>query len=304
MKYIILIAMIMLLAGCIGGSGPLTILYTSTLYYEADTWTILQPPTRQWRYSNGFEYRGGRSGGKRLDYLPKYFPEKWYSGQSGDDNNNFFYALYTFDDNVELALWIHISGAFIIERRLYEKSFYHANLWSDRPEDELIRNDYFCERVNYTDIKFFFNIVNVKFDSGSVYLIKNGENLKGVEILDVSVPTMYPYWHSHDKRVSTPEPEICKAGLYDLSSFRTAEIKKPYNKIWDTHINYAARPKQGQWPLPVFRYRFPLTCRDLEDAVLVIDGLYRHDQRLPPLKVRMKYYDFNLVPEYVGPNLP
>jgi hypothetical protein len=53
---------------------------------------------------------------------------------------------------------------------------------------------------------------------------------------------------------------------------------------------------------PTFHFIFELaSCVDIEDAVLVIDGLYHKGVRLPPLKVRLNYIDFAKVPKYIGP---
>jgi hypothetical protein len=267
-------------------------LYTSALCYNTednkDGWIILQPAKEKWRFRNRKEHEARWNIKiKDIDYFPTYFPDFWSSERDGDSNNNFFYSIYTFDDNVELSLWIHNQSASKIERKVYLDFF--GNPLTNTVPDEIHVNK-FCEHINFQDVVIFFNTIDVEFDSGSVYIIKNGEKTNGMEISDEFTYSIFE------------ESERCTPDRYNLALPETVQKKKPYNKIWDNRPNHPSRPKQG--PFPVFRYRFPLTCRDLEDAVLVVDGLYRHGQRVPPLKVRMKYYDLDLVPEYVGPRPP
>lgn len=77
--------------------------------------------------------------------------------------------------------------------------------------------------------------------------------------------------------------------MYSLGSEDVIKVKQPDRAM--------GRP----FDFSTFYFVFDdMSCRDLEDAVFVIDGLSRRGERLPPLKVRLNYYNLDAVPEHMS----
>lgn len=117
-------------------------------------------------------------------------------------------------------------------------------------------------RNKFVSVDFFYN--NLEFDTGRVYVLKNGRQIFGS---DVTRPHM-------------------ESGLYNLADPEVAS-KRPIIDLPEQHRNGNAN----------FWFGFPLSCADYEDAVFVMDGLYRNGEKLPPLKIKLKYKDFDKVPK-------
>ena len=298
MKNYIIIIFIILLPGCSVQSEKLPLWYqpvninTSTLHYELieeNGWRIIQPPEGQWRTRNGATYDGPPP--SSMNYLPKYFPDRSDDGTGGQDYNNFFYAVFDLYNNKKLALWIHIINTFEIKRRNYLNFF----------GKKLAREDYYYDPYNKclhsltTGLIIMFNPIDVIFNSSKVNIIYNNTYINMTEIINSPGPLK--------------DNIMIESSIYNLIDPSEVDIKKrsvlgrnrPRGERELLYEYSLYRYQSEKYKYSTFMYRFSISCRDMENAILVIDGLTYEGKLLPPLKVRMKYYDFDRVPEYTGP---
>ena len=129
-------------------------------------------------------------------------------------------------------------------------------------------------RSNLQMIVIAINTAYVSFDTSSVSLVINKNKIGGsaISYKIARIKDMVTYDH----------------GVYDLASAETV-----------ANMQLAGVPKRALVPFSTFYFRFPVSCKELENAVFVIDGFTTRDgKRLPPLKVRLNYYDFDMVPEF------
>ena len=194
--------------------------------------------------------------------LPEYFPKATLNKVVNYHHRDYFYATYIFDNGIELATWIKFVGNFRIDKI---KNVAYIG-WN---EETFVDNEDECSTYKTRFVILGFNPVDVDFDNTSVYYIKaNGEKAQGTEEHNL------PYI----KQTYPP-------ATYNLASPATIRERQAYLK------------GSGFLDHATFKFRFPMSCADLENAVFVVDGLYRHGKRLPPLRVRINYVDFSQVPK-------
>jgi hypothetical protein len=134
---------------------------------------------------------------------------------------------------------------------------------------------YDCAHNNFRYVFISTNTADVDFDASAVHFVVDGRIIDGEEREETETS-----WRSLDHAV------------YNLASGEVVARKQAYNPF---------REFRGPIPYPTFFFKFPIECREYENAVFVMDGFSRRGKRLPPLRVRLNYDTFMLVPAYVGP---
>jgi hypothetical protein len=278
-------------------------MFTPSLYYtltEENGWRLGQPQEGEWwrgdKFTKNTEGKTDwRKFGRAYPELPgKYFPyEDLDAFTHGHDISNFFYASYPLDAATNIALWVDLPDAFWIAKVLPTRLF-TGNI----VEEYIYNSEKRCLREGKSaDVIVTFNAVNVDFDSASLYLVQDGQNIYGDEI---PLPYLKIRWEDRQKNNYK-----YKSDVHNLLSPVTIKNRQPY------YPRYIIRDVRGLTVVPppfqnypTFYYHFDVTCADFENIILVLGGLYYQGKRLPPLKVRMNYTDFSRVPRYVGPNAP
>ncbi len=199
-------------------------------------------------------------------YLPTYFSKEALWSISHDPIN-FFYATYMSEDGTEIALWVRFLDAFYDTHRI-DYVIGGPNAW-----DSIVFKDNRDSCVQFSEqlITIGFNATNVIFETSAVYFLKNNKKIKGVEI--------------RGSGMGRKEQQMYPNTSYNLADPKTIQERQPYSGA-RTPFNFAT-----------FYFKFPLTCADLEGAEFVIDGLSRQGKLLPPLRVRLNYFDFSKVPK-------
>jgi hypothetical protein len=174
---------------------------------------------------------------------------------------NYFYATYPLDSADEIALFVNHPASFIITKTVRSGEILYGMDASN------------CAGTDDTNkIIVLMHRVNVEFDNTSVYFLRGTRKIQGLQYAGKQ-----DFWMMGEKL----EP-----AMHDLSPV----LVYPYGP-----------DKPFLSTMKSFYFSFEhMTCQDYEDAVFVIDGFYYQGKRLPPLKVRMNYYDFSMVPEYAG----
>jgi hypothetical protein len=176
--------------------------------------------------------------------------------------------LYQLSGSNELALYVVFDGVFHVDK------FVFNSFWGTYEGEKFGEyTPHGCMQHRIHRVSVAFNAADVDFDSNSLYYIINGQKIQGAEV-------------DAGKYVLAQQTARYEPGRYNLAAAKNIQRLQP-----DPH---------HLMNLPTFMYRFPLACTDLENAVLVIDGLYHKGERLPPLKVQMNYIDFAKVPKYTG----
>jgi hypothetical protein len=201
-------------------------------------------------------------------YFPQYFPRK-YLGVDMILHNNFFYSAYKLNYKDEIVLFINFPDAFYISKGVRGGEKYGSVGFGD--------NSNSCIERKLKRVTVAVNAVDVDFDNRSVYILKDEQKNIGTEL-------------KLEREAVADMTEINDHNIYNLASKDLIEDKQVPSVF----------PLNKHPGISTFLFKFPMTCTDFEDAVFVIDGLYRHGERLPPLKVKMNYLDFDRVPQYRG----
>ena len=201
----------------------------------------------------------------RRALLPKYFSSREI-GSYAREVYNYFYVTYTLDGENEMALFVNYLGSFIIRKTIRGEGKYAEVLYDD--------NGDLCVEYDNDALFIGINKTSVTFDNTTVYFEIDKMRIPGLEIKD---------------QHSLVSAKQLKHAVYDLSSEAIIADKQPY-RVMGPSFKFSS-----------FFFRFDnMTCQDYEDAIFVIDGFYYQGKRLPPLKVRMKYFDYGAVPAYQG----
>lgn len=136
-----------------------------------------------------------------------------------------------------------------------------------------------CNIIKSQRIIISFNPVDAIFNSNNVTILNNSRLLHGEEVSSD---------HSGDINTAETLPHQ----TYDLSHIGHIKRFKPY---------FGLEKEAKAFNHPTFTYRFNLTCQELENSTLVIDGLSHHGKQIPPLRVRLNFYYPSKVPAYTGP---
>ena len=203
----------------------------------------------------------------RRAYLPEYFPNKELLIDT-QTHANIVYAMLDIGEPRYLALLINLRGTFNVLKTISGEgdcaieSFYSSGA---------------CLNNNTASVVISISPANAEFDNTAVFCVKGDRILPGQEL----------EFNFQNMREGRPVPPA----RYVLASEAFLKEKQP-NAVFmgNKTLSYA-----------MLSFLFPMTCRDFEDAVFVIDGLYHKGSKLPPLKIRMNYIDLGVVPEYRGP---
>ena len=247
--------------------------YLSLLRFEIaekNAWNII---TRQTGYR---KWGGSIQSEVRNALLPQYFPVEDHISYPYSLQIHSFYATYPLT-NGELAMMAGIVGPPIT--RKYDIAGWNGEVVKEK---EIIYTDDYCSHRKLLGVIASFNAVDVDFDTASLCLVRNGEKTAGMPIVGKGAMFVDIQKREHN--------------IYNLAS--TATISKM--QMYEDKVDRRGHRLNKFYNYPTFHYIFELTCADIEDAVLVIDGLYQKGERLPPLKVRMKYADFFQAPKYTG----
>lgn len=266
MRYLIILCLAGLLAGC-GVLGPFADPAMRYHYVPQPSMDYALAEENGWRILLPDELR--RMDKKNLSYWKKYFPLQdarslsfWLARR-----HNYFLVSYGLPGNNEIALWISIIGA--LPTTTAQKTI----LLDAHVENEVYYDEQ-CVKTAHRGITIAFNALDADFESDSLYLLVGERKIQGE--------------HIPDTHKDLNETTIYAPARYNLGSPETISKMQPaltaYGFSPTLKFNY-----------PVFKYRFPVVCTDLENAVLVVDGLYYRGNRLPPLKIRTRYVDFSKV---------
>lgn len=180
-----------------------------------------------------------------------------------------FIASYK-NDNMNISVYVVFKSAFGT-RKFSGRDILH----------NVVSTDYYtpswCSSINKQRIIVSFSPVDVDFDSSSVAMQKNKTILHGEEIASY-------------QRGIISGAESFPPQTYNLSLIGDIKRLQP--------ILVGSDAKSFNHP--TFTYRFNMTCADLENSTFIIDGLYYKGKQIPPLRVRLNYYDFSKVPQYEG----
>lgn len=198
--------------------------------------------------------------------LPEYFSYKDIA--QGVDCSNYFYCTYKIDGNNEIALFLNYTSSFFTRKTVYGQNECAIEGYSD--------TRHYCQTSNKVRVILGINRVRAQFDNSAVYFIIDNTKVSGQEI--------------KDKRGDWINGERISHSVYDLSSEEVLQKKQ------------ADLARSGPYCFPNFYFLFEgVSCADLENAIFVIDGLSSNGKKLPTLKVRLNYFNFNEVPKYQGP---
>lgn len=262
MRYIFIL-ITLLLTGC-GAHAVLSYhhQYISTLEYTIES-------NSKWEiFTPGNTWRAE----SYKSYLPQYFPDddrgliSW-----GSKNYNFFYAKYPVEQNVDLALWVVINGGFQVDKGE------RVDFVDGSPRVTIWGNTDFCKNNKCSGVDIFTNSIDINFNTHDISLTKGNEKIN----LDLIL---------RNKGALCKNTVYYPHGTYNLADPRTIALMQ-------------TRISTGQKPLkyPCFGFKFSLSCRDIENTVLVISGFSYKGKPIPPLKVRLNYTDLSQVPGYEGP---
>lgn len=184
--------------------------------------------------------------------------------------NNAFLAEYS-DSSSRVVIYVATGG--------YEpRQGVKYDIFDNVIDTNLYDNSDSCKELDVKRITVAFTPIDMMFDSGSVKFEVKGQIIQGDEIAT-------PVYGMLSKAKKYP-PQT-----YNLSTLRYSERFEPV--LGGGNIN-------RDFNHPTFSYRFNLTCRDIENSIFIIDGLSSNEKKVPPLKVRIRYYDFSKVPSYDG----
>ena len=196
--------------------------------------------------------------GRGKAFLPQYF-----SGNSLGESRfliyNYFYALHKLEDDSELALFVNLPSTYRVQTVTFEM----------RDTVNYYDNSKRC--IEGPKIQMFvvsFNNVNVDFDNTSISIINDSLEINAIEI-------------RADGRIPINGKELSQT-TYKLNSDNVIKEKQ----FIGNSLEYST-----------FFFKAPLSCKDMDGIIFVIDGLYHLGKKLSPLKVRMTYFDPDSVPE-------
>lgn len=208
--------------------------------------------------------------GQSFYYLTNDFSNKDLLVIGNKHTNNAFLAEYS-DPTSRVVIYVATGG--------YEpRQGVKYDIFDNVIDTNLYDNSELCKELDVERITVAFTPVDMMFDSGSVKFEVKGQSIQGDEIAT-------PFNGMLSKAKKYP-PQT-----YNLSTLRYSERFEPV--LGGGTIN-------RDFNHPTFSYRFNLTCRDIENSVFIIDGLSSNGEKVPPLKVRIRYYDFSKVPSYDG----
>lgn len=217
-----------------------------------------------WRVFQHKENDWGKN--SHLPYLNEVFStsDRWKIDRRWTRNT--FLAEYASPD-VNIAVYVATGG--YMQRKGVDTDFFD-NILSERTYD----NSEFCKSLNKERVIVAFNAVEVDFKSDSVKFEMNKATVLGEEIAS--------YFNGAIVQAETYPSNIYNlASLKGVSRFEPSDVNESFNH-------------------PTFTYRFTITCTDFENSIFIIDGLYYKGKQIPPLRVRLNYYDFSKVPQYEG----
>lgn len=261
--FVVLMFAVTLLPGChilgLGLGDTRDNFSVPTLVYEelGGSWLLATRRPDEW--TKGFQE----------DDFPEGFSKEQRArlgrGLYDEFGTNYFFAQIKLPDGTDLVLKLGFEGAY--EKRQYRTQVWFDTLWIAGAVHYSREHDYFYQ--SYTSayyvsrrdswatrqpVKMAANPVNVDFDNASLYFLREGQKVEGEECyMGASIPP-----HS----------------VHNLSEKQN--IPAEYNDSWQS---------------PCFLYLFPMTREDLDGAILVIDGLSQNGKTIPPLKVRLSYYN-------------
>ena len=208
--------------------------------------------------------------GQSFYYLTDDFSNKDLLIIDNKHTNNAFLAEYS-DPTSRVVIYVATGG--------YEpRQGVKYDIFDNVIDTNLYDNSELCKELDVERITVAFTPVDMMFDSGSVKFEVKGQIIQGDE---VATP-----FNGMLSKAKTYPPQT-----YNLSTLRYSERFEPV--LGGGTIN-------RDFNHPTFSYRFNLTCRDIENSVFIIDGLSSNGEKVPPLKVRIRYYDFSKVPSYDG----
>lgn len=201
-----------------------------------------------------------------LPYLQQYFSVSNMIDIDRGLTRNTFLAEYALS-GTKVIVYVATGG--------YEP---YQGVATDFFDNVLFKNSYdnseICKKLQVERITVAFNAVDVEFKSDSVKFKRNGKIIQGEEIVS--------YFNG-----ALVKAETYPSGIYNLATLKDVRRFEPTDA--DKNFNH-----------PTFTYRFNMTCADLENSIFIIDGLYYKGKQIPPLRVRLNYYDFSKVPQYEG----
>lgn len=201
---------------------------------------------------------------------PEYFlQKKVINHMLYSDMYNFFFAKYK-SENFDFDLFVRIVGA------LQMKKGEAVNIVDGRYSDIVQANSEQCENSFGIGVEVSARNVNLNFNTNDVLFVKNGEKIYG-NLISLS--------EGYLRR----DTVYLQHGTYNLEDPQTI-----------AQMQHRASRKDPR-PYPTFGFKFPMSCRDIENSVLVIGGFTYKGKDLPPLRVRLRYEDLSKVPEYMGP---
>jgi hypothetical protein len=262
MKIFIIILVVLCVSGC-GLHAASHSEYSSAFNYSLDQ-------NSGWRV---FQHKKNDWGGaSSLNYFKDNFSthDMWIIDRRGTRNT--FFAEY---QSIDAHVIVYVATDGYAPRKGVASDIGGNVLYEVMTEDP---GD-LCKICNVERVTVAFNAVAVDFDSSSVKFEVNGIPQNGEEIVSyfngkLATATTYP----HD--------------TYNLTTLKGKTRFEP--------VVGSARDKE-RFNHPTFTYRFHMTCQEMENSVFVLDGLAYKGKQIPPLRVRLNYYEPSKVPAYVGP---
>jgi len=250
------------LSGCgIGGGGDGSRTFMASFSYE------------NMSEEQGWEIAAPTGNTRRLGIYYKSLMPEYFAGEQsieGFADFNYLFAKYKYSNNETLALWIILSGGYEEQRMKKIRGF------SSTIEILQRRNVEWCSHWDILSVLLMTNVVDVDFNTKEVFMEKD---------------TM----HIQPKLVSLQvQGYLVNPQYFELTSYNLADPKVIAN------LQYSRTPKGLSYPAFGFLFS-PITCRSVDNTILVIDGFSYKGQDIPPLKIHIKYAaDYN-IPAYIGP---
>jgi len=206
------------------------------------------------------------------EYYKSLMPE-YFAGEkpiAGYFDYNYLFAKYKYAHNETLALWIVLSGGY------EEQKMKRIREFSNTVEILQMRNVSWCEHRDRLIVKLMTNVVDVDFNTKEVFVEKNAVHLQ-------------PQLISLHKYAYLVNPVHFERTTYNLADPKVIANMK--NAWTPEGLSY-----------PAFGFMFsPITCRNVDNTILIIDGFSHKGKDIPPLKIHIKYAaDYN-IPAYIGP---
>ncbi len=264
MKNIFIIILLILCSGCIRNQ---TIVFGS--YNEYKTSLIYENISE-----NGWEIFAPLGDTwhrthQQKSLLPEYFTQA-ETRRMAHYIYNYFFAKYNYAKDKYLALWIRPDSLSL--RRPVSAAVFSEN---DVPSPgNLIKELELCKNTNAEFITVSLNPTEIDFNSKSIFLLSGQRKIFPIEVF----------------RFSGYNKIVLDFKTFNLADPDIITLMQPFS--------VSRKPLS----FPTFYFKFsPITCRELDNAVLVIDGFSHQGKPIPPLKVRINYAaDYN-IPEYVEP---